>query len=362
MPAVLTTSHLNDSPLTGRIIALDLTKVLAAFFVAFEHLHFHFHPAGVRLSAICALPVSFFESMSGVFFVIAGYFATRDGQWKKAWTNAFWCAVVFLVWNSLFVVCSGIRAQDFSLHHFADLYGVGAWILPQWKLEGCHTVNPANYPLWFMRDLIFLFLLAPIIKQYAKPTFLLLFIASLPPYFRSVLAGDTGVVLSPFTSVAFFAAGAFLRSLPQETQNDILRFYSPKLIILYLLIFGINIALGSQYPDIRGVLTQKSFATSLFAIWIFYQIARWMEVRIPLATPATKRLVPVIFLVFAGHAVIYTFCLPDLLLNSLAMALAAPFLVFALMLLLLAAMKKWCPYLLRPVAYYKIRSKSTHQA
>ena len=131
---------------------------------------------------------------------------------------------------------------------------------------------------------------------------------------------------------------------------------------MYLLIFGINIALGSQYPDIRGVLTQKSFATSLFAIWIFYQIARWMEVRIPLATPATKRLVPVIFLVFAGHAVIYTFCLPDLLLNSLSMALVTPFLVFALMLLLFAAMKEWCPYLLRPVAYYKIRSKSTHQA
>lgn len=58
-------------------------------------------------------------------------------------------------------------------------------------------------------------------------------------------------------------------------------------------------------------------------------------------------------------AVVYTFCMPDSLRDSFPMAMAAPFAVFAVMLLLFSAMKRWCPCLLRPVAYYKINSRRT---
>lgn len=241
--------------------------------------------------------------------------------------------------------------QDKSL---LELFGVTSFIVPEWKIPGTESWNPANYPLWFMRDLVFLFLLSPVLSKIAKYALPILIFISVTPSFHQYFYSNGGVTLSPY-SISLFLGGCFLSSLSKETKHRILEFSSPFMIVSYIIVMSISVFIGSADPSIRAIITQKSLLASFIGVAIFYQIARWIELNIPKAKEVALKFAPVTFLTFAGHAIIFSFLVPKALASNAVFVFISPLIVFAIMSTLFFAMKRWARPLLHLVAHYKLR-------
>ena len=84
----------------NRIAAVDIMRILAAFAVMYEHFIssvFWFPQKCVMLS------IGLWGAMSGIFFVLAGFFACRRITWRKAINNAWWCFAPFVLWNLIYL-------------------------------------------------------------------------------------------------------------------------------------------------------------------------------------------------------------------------------------------------------------------
>ncbi len=350
--ATTDTLHLTKN----RLVAVDALRIMTALSVMSFHLTWGhvldgecFHWGGWLTELLATLPVEVFGSASAVFFVLAGYFACRDITWKKALDNAWWCLAPFVLWN---LVCiAAFRAQGvempegstwYTLMGFNSFLVEGTALLP--NLAGSDGVStPVNGPLWFMRDLVFLFLLSPLLFRAARWLFPLLVALSLLPWTADAFTHDMiHVTMSPF-SLAYFTAGCFLRGLSPEFQRKALRFYSPPLVLAYV---GVSLYLAFAW-NIRP----KYLVHSMLGIWMFYQVARWLEEKAPYARELALRFAPVTFLTFATHWFLY----PLLPFRDTDFVLLYPYLFFAALALVFFALKRWCRPLLHLVAHYKLR-------
>ncbi len=350
----------------NRIVAVDIARILTAMVVMTGHL---WDLVGNDASGrICqhfftAVGTSF-GSPSVIFLFLAGYFACRNITWKKALDNAWWSFAPFVLWNGIAIAVELGWGSLANGHTWYTLFGFNKFIIPDWELvhptgDGGYRgiVVPVNMPLWFMRDLTFLFLLSPILSKCAKYLFPAMVLASLVPSLAPYFDHSCNeCLLSPY-ALAFFTAGCAMRSLRKETQTAFLHYYSPWVIALVLGLFwgrwGISfgVAIGRLPESFLGVPEVPNLIGYLLRSWILYQFARWIEVKIPLATPIALKFAPVTFLTFASHVILYRF-LP---LNGTPWVLIYPPCIFAIMAVFFFALKRWCRPLLHLVAHYKLR-------
>ena len=143
------------------------------------------------------------------FFVISGYLfflriksfdlATYKYKVRRRFSSLF---IPYLIWNVVAIM------YPLSLHLFrgetmpSDVWGYLAYL---WDTgEPLHT--PLNYPLWYMRDLIVLTILSPLIYhllKYLKGFFILLLFACY------VTGFSTHITSLGVTSALYFSLGAY---------------------------------------------------------------------------------------------------------------------------------------------------------
>ncbi len=344
---------MNSRHLTkNRIVAVDIVRLIAAFAVMFEHLQWV--GGGTISKYIAGFPIILCE-LSPLFFVLAGYFVCRNITWKKAFNNSWWCFAPFLLWNTITFLIRSTTGNLPEGYTFLDSLGMKSIFIENWSFLGNYPA-PADGPLWFMRDLIFLFLLSPLMARSSVIIFPLCVLASLVPDLAPFFANTTYCsVISP-RSIAFFSAGCLLQTFSREQQQKALTFYSPAFIVSYLAIMCIDFKFFKMLTGYHPLYLSKS----LVAIWVFYQIARWTEVRIPQATTFALKYAPITFLTFAAHYILFRafskaiLCFQPELVNS-DIILLTPFAVFGIMTGCFFALKRWCPILLHLVAHYKLR-------
>ncbi len=334
----------------NRIVAVDIARILAAVSVMFAHLSCLGY-GGAPANWIGALSDMGIGTVDAIFFAFAGYFACRNITWKKAFVNAWWIFVSYLIWNGIAfiaqLVITGRGAEMLgSVSGIVRLLGMGQ------LLPGCPGTAPVDGPLWFVRDLIFLFLLSPVLYRLSMYIFPFLFICSLLPQISVFIHHSPADVLSLY-ALYFFTLGCFCRSLPREKQQRLLRFYSPFIILTYWGCIVCLFVLNSLFPGWSGCEHTRTPLVVTMGLWVLYQISRWIEVKSPLACKLALKFEPVTFLTFASHWIIWIY-LPDFFRGS-KLALVMPFVDFALMSLLFFSLKKWCRPLLHPLAHYKLR-------
>lgn len=121
-----------------------------------------------------------------LFFFISGYytFSSKDwakgdiitGEWKKKIKSLL---IPYVVWNSLYLLLLLLKTKigDYLHLNFNDAFSISSWQ----ELLGYYSFNVVDYPLWYMRELILLTLLAPAIyfslRKFAKGYILLVFLA-----------------------------------------------------------------------------------------------------------------------------------------------------------------------------------------
>lgn len=109
------------------------------------------------------------------FFVFSGYFFFRnlvDGQFSFRWVAGKWKSrlrsllLPFLLWNGIFVVLTVVKSTLFGVVGLGDDGGM-EWLKATgplyWFWKG-----PADFPLWYMRDLLVLTLLTPLVYYLFK--------------------------------------------------------------------------------------------------------------------------------------------------------------------------------------------------
>lgn len=335
----------------NRIVAVDISRIIAALLVMFGHLSMVGH-GGAASHLVAAIYGTWIGDVSPIFFVLAGYFACRNITWKKAVYNAMWCFIPYVIWN---IITYGVYVLSVYLNEadLTDCYARASSILGfEPLLPGRPGQSPIDGPLWFMRDLIFLFLLAPIIFKHARWIFPILFFMAFFPGL-SVYIDRNDAPLAICYSLYFFSLGCFLRTFPKEWQQAILKFCSPFLVFSYWLIVIVVFIISILYPERASYPLGKSILSSTLGLWMLYQTARWLELHVPFVSKAALCLAPVTFLTFAGHWSVCEY-LPEFCLTGRWSALL-PFIIFGAMALLFFAMKRWCRPLLHPIAHYKLR-------
>lgn len=331
---------------SNRLAAVDIMRILAALCVMYEHLYFGDVPE--LIVQVREVPVEIFGHMSGIFFVLAGFFACRSITWGKALRNAWWCFAPFALWNLIFIAVAADRNNGCVIgHSAADLFGVTSFLLPGGLLWDPVPSHPANTPLWFMRDLTLLFLLSPLLCRLARYLLPLLVMMSLMPAFAAAFRPDFNLFFSPY-AVALFCFGCVLGSTRDEVRRAMLRFCSLPLVLIYLAVTAAGVYFGADILGKEGAdVTSKPLIVSLISFCIFYQLARYLELHLPALARFALAYAPVTFLTFATHSLIYMFAIPDDWAASEGFLLCLPLLIFALQALFFALLK---PRLVRSAA------------
>lgn len=342
----------------NRIAAVDIMRILAAFVVMYEHFissEFWFPSKCVMLS------IGLWGAMSGIFFVLAGFFACRRITWHKAFNNAWWCLAPFVLWNLIYLVIDLlVNGNVADLSNPARLFGVTGILAPtEWGWFSASV--PVNNPLWFMRDLVLLFLLSPLLCRFASYLLLGMVMLSIMPETAYWFSHDCGVFCSPY-SLSLFCFGCWLGSFGKEERTHMLKFYSIPLVVFYIILCMVIF----WYREYLPAITRKPLVASIISFGIFYQLCRIIEVHLPRVADFALCFAPVTFLTFATHMIVYML-LPEVLRQSLIFCLCLPVLIFAGLALLFAWIKPNMVhsaagrYLLHLVAHYKARPDDFEQ-
>lgn len=184
-----------------------------------------------------------------VFFVISGYFFFRNietydiGTYKRQLHKRFRSLFIpYMLWN-LMPICINVAGNMYSIvlrgksfdalnDFLRGLWNEGLWHVWWDKVGGS---MPFDSPLWYVRDLIMLCLLSPLIYHVIKRTGLIFIAALAIVYVLDMWHGYTGLSL---TGIFFFSIGAEFalscRKISDISNKTKMIFYCLSLLLLLL--------------------------------------------------------------------------------------------------------------------------------
>ena len=181
------------------------------------------------------------------FFVFAGYFfflnLPQQGLTRKwligKWERRIWTLLIpYLIWNLLYVFIYTIKNYIFSklgiLQADIPFWSVG-FSPVYWFITG-----PMNYPLWFMRDLMMMTLLSPLVYVIFKHTPLSVGIIILSCLL--ILPFETKILT--WRGYFFFSLGSFLGIKKINILSLCRKFKWPAAILAFILLI-----IASLYND-----------------------------------------------------------------------------------------------------------------
>lgn len=192
------------------------------------------------------------------FFVMSGYlfFANVEKFNKEIYQQKIWrriktLLIPYIIWNLLMAA----KLKTFSLSIF--------W-------------TPANMPLWFLRDLMIVSLLTPIIYIGVRKLGYWLFVLLLPIYLTGIWAIQPG--LNPY-AICFFTFGAYLSIQKINLIETCLKLEKSA----YTLTIVLALAMILSYPSIAYSLLLLCFrVVGVVAVfYLAYRILSRTDKRIP---------------------------------------------------------------------------------
>ena len=210
-----------------RIEWIDFCRVYTAFFVIVRHCDRHYgFPAYV-------IDLFNYRSLIFFFFLMAGYFthAARPGQWLD-WARTRRLLPPYLFWTLI-----SLLALQPLMHLEQVCRGDWSWLTPLMALKeaGLHSWcywDYSNVPLWFLRTLLLLALVSPLLQRLkTKPLLCLVLICFAASDVLCESDPETaahykrrGVIWLPFRlyesvlALGFYAGGLLLRRYVNAEQ------------------------------------------------------------------------------------------------------------------------------------------------
>lgn len=258
------------------------------------------------------------------FFVMSGYlfFANVEQFNKEIYQQKLWrriktLLIPYIIWNLLMAA----KLKMFSLSIF--------W-------------TPANMPLWFLRDLMIVSLLTPIIYIGVRKLGYWLFVLLLPIYLTGIWAIQPG--LNPY-AICFFTLGAFLSIREMNLIDTCLKLEKSA----YTLTIVLALVMILSYPSVAYSLLLLCFrvVSVMAAFCLAYRIFSRTDKRIP------KTVCDASYFIFLAHYVFFFSLIDDTFFSLFGMSMPSLCIHYLLCPLLKVAIFIATYYLYRKVKNYR---------
>lgn len=205
-----------------------------------------------------------------------------------------------------------------------------------------HDVPPIG-PSWFLRDIIILTLLTPLLARIK-----ILLLPALLLFFSFCNMAPAPLVTLSVGSCAFYLPGVVLSS---RRIDDIHLVLNKKFGIVFCASILVSSAMVLLHS--AGILSlwTETVSGMLLGVMLIMYAGIWMEKRLPGVAARIALLAPACFLTFMLHMPIYK-CLPPSMKFG-AFALFTPLLTFTAIVLFYVALKRFAPFLLPYLAHVK---------
>lgn len=272
-------------------IIKETENILPNTFPIYESITYLF----IEILAQIAVPLFFL--ISGFLFFIKVDKFTFDVYLTKIKKRIHSLLIPYMFWNAIFILCyflGQLFLKDYLLGQrkpFLD-YSIQEWILSFWNFDGIKYDLPINGPMWFIRDLIVVVILSPLIYSVLKYLrhYSIIFLGFF--WFLNIWFHIPGFSI---TALFFFSTGAYL-GLYKKNLIAITRPLMKPCFISYIIFVSINfifrdyewisyikkiniligiilaISLSAYYIQTKGIEINKKLSSSTFFIFAFHII------------------------------------------------------------------------------------------
>ena len=230
-----------------------------------------------------------------VFFIISGYLFFRSlEQWSwKVWRHKLVrrCVTLllpYLLWNLLMV----LKLHEFNWHFFWD-YNLQAGMQIDWVGKEQWLTAPANMPLWFLRDLIMMSLISPLVWLAVRRlgVWLIAFLTLL--YLSGVCAFVPG--LSAY-AIYFFTMGAFMSFRQKDLVATMLQGEIPAYAASMIL--GLAMLLTYHMPVFSSIMLAFRITGAISVFCLVTRILSHTSRRLPQEVCSSSYFVYLVHYVF----------------------------------------------------------------
>ncbi len=347
---------MNNTPSFKRFEWIDNARVIAAFLIMFFHLPNRAldlpPPPFFVNNQVVTYVVDYLVYIGSVpfFLILAGFFLSRNITWHKAWNRFLWLFIPYAIWNVFVYGCYSL--SDSPLPSRTSLLGIGSIVLEQIALAENPFLCPVIGPSWFLRDIMLLSFLTPLLVKFkcVLPAVLIVFTSVL----ELNKMPNPFITLSPGTCL-FYVLGIYLSAFRIE---DAYRIFSSKFTIAVVVGMLVGGAVGLK----NGLFSGESWFThewkpslfgAVFGAMIIAHCGVLIEKHLPKLSHKLASYAPACFLVFMLHMPIYYLTapiLPDCVKTSY-WALLLPIPIFFFIVGFYFTMKKYTPWLLPYLAH-----------
>lgn len=334
---------------------IDNSRVIASFLIMYVHLWFRF-PDTALITSDAAHFLCVNSTYSGrvaLFLMLSGYLFGRNAPWKKTINRFIWLLIPYLLWN--FIIWGWqIAASSTSPGNVWSILGIGAIFKPSWTFTSAGACAPIlNIPSWYMRDMLPLTLITPLLVRFKKyiPVALLLFML-FPP---TELYMNPRVMLAPSTCF-FYAVGIWLTRFRVE---DGYRLFNDKMTPLFIILFLAACIASLNHTLFHGRPVQITIIGMLVGAMIIAHCGVMIEQHFPALSRKLAPLGPASFLVFMLHfpafKIIYHF-IPGI--QSSLWMFFIPIPTYVIIVTIFLSMKRYTPWLMPYLGHMKIKKKA----
>lgn len=347
---------------------IDNARIVAAFLIMIRHL-----PCGSAEQG--GLPVDFVQTMFSCcfyngrvpfFLILAGYFLSRNVTWRKAWDRFIWLLIPFVIWNAIYAY--GYMHCTFSFQSVCvDLLGINNIIHGSFiSLFGPSASSyPVIGPSWFLRDIMFLSLLTPLIVRFSKWLPIILVVMTAMMLFQ--MPPGSYALFSP-TTVYFYLLGVFLVRFHLDDAYRILNrsflpYFVSGIVVAFLCVLGMFISGVREFHD----LSMTYFFASSFGLVFGSLLIAYCGILIEKLTPRFSKLIaplgPACFLVFMLHRPLFQI-LEDICPSAFEgwHALLVPIPMFVVICTFFLSMKRFTPFLMPYLGHMKMAKPTAKPA
>lgn len=335
---------------------IDNARLLAALLIICVHMDQVF-PDNPVVNCNTAEYLAHGSTLQGrvpYFLVLAGYFLGRRITWHKAFDRALWLFVPFLLWNVIIYAVENPHGLSWeTLCKLPQMLGIGCLFDYNIHIFGLPQSLPVINVTWFLRDIIVLSLLSPILVRFKLPIIAVLLVTV--SYVNLSFQPGISILLAPYTCF-FYMLGI---CLSDYRISDAYRIFNRKFTVVFVVAMVIIVANCLWHGFKDHPMGNATLVGGLVGAMLIAYCGVLVERHLPRFSKCLAPCGPACFLVFVLHLPVLELAslyLPECITGTWV-AWLLPIPTCAIIIFLFLMMKRFTPWLMPYLGHMKVAKK-----